>query len=54
MVTSLLEELRVTTTKIPIIWCDNLSTVRLATNPILHVRTKHVELDLYFVREKVL
>ena len=52
--TSLLEELRVTTTKIPIIWCDNLSTVQLATNPILHARTKHVELDLYFVREKVL
>ena len=52
--TSLLEELRVTTTKIPIIWCDNLCTVQLATNPILHARTKHVELDLYFVREKVL
>ena len=52
--TYLLEELRVATTKIPIIWCDNLSTVQLATNPVLHARTKHVELDLYFVREKVL
>ena len=52
--TSLLEELRITTTKIPIIWCDNLSIVQLATNPVLHARTKHVELDLYFVREKVL
>ena len=52
--TSLLEELRVATIKIPIIWCDNLSTVQLATNPVLHARTKHVELDLYFVREKVL
>ncbi|KAL6341973.1 hypothetical protein AAG906_038219 [Vitis piasezkii] len=46
--------LRITTTKIPIIWCDNLSIVQLATNPVLHARTKHVELDLYFVREKVL
>ena len=52
--TSLLEELRITTTKIPIIWCDNLSIVQLATNPILHARTKHVELDLYFFREKFL
>ena len=52
--TSLLEELRVATTKIPIIRCDNLSTVQLAANPVLHARTKHVELDLYFVREKVL
>lgn len=25
----------------------------LSANPIQHSRTKHVELDLYFVREKV-
>lgn len=25
----------------------------LSTNPIQHARTTHVELDLYFVREKV-
>lgn len=37
----------------PIVYCDNLSTVMLSANPILHSRTKHVELDLYFVREKV-
>lgn len=30
-----------------------MSTVQLSANPILHARTKHVELDLYFVREKV-
>ncbi|KAM6545684.1 hypothetical protein CsatB_026420 [Cannabis sativa] len=33
---------------------DNLSTVLMSANPILHARTKHIELDLYFVREKVL
>lgn len=32
--------------------CDNLSTVQLAANPVLHARTKHVEFDLYFVHEK--
>ena len=26
----------------------------LVANPILHARTKHIELDLYFVRENVL
>lgn len=36
------------------IWCDNLSTVAMSENPILHSRTKHIELDLYFVHEKVL
>ncbi|KAL6326076.1 hypothetical protein AAG906_000951 [Vitis piasezkii] len=34
--------------------CDNLGLMYLSTNPILHSRTKHIEIDLYFVREKVL
>ncbi|MCH83335.1 hypothetical protein A2U01_0004154 [Trifolium medium] len=37
----------------PTIHCD-MSTISLAHNPILHARTKHMELDLFFVREKVL
>ncbi|GAU28846.1 hypothetical protein TSUD_21830 [Trifolium subterraneum] len=38
----------------PKILCDNLSTVSLAHNPTLHHRTKHMELDIFFVREKVI
>ena len=53
-ITSLLDEVRVSITKRPIVWCNNLSTLQLVANPVLHDRTKHVELDLYFVREKVL
>lgn len=34
--------------------CDNLSYVMLSHNPILHARIKHVELDIHFVREKLL
>ena len=37
----------------PTVFCDNLSVVLLTTNPILHNRTKHYELDLYFVRDQV-
>lgn len=37
----------------PIVYCDNSSTVLLSANPVMHSRTKHIELDLYFVREKV-
>lgn len=51
---SLLSEFRINITKKATIWCDNLSTVSLTANPILHARTKHIELNLYFVREKVL
>lgn len=36
------------------IWCDNLSAMALASNPIFHARTKHVEVDYLFIREKVL
>jgi histone deacetylase 1/2 len=38
----------------PKILCDNLSTVSLSHNPTLHHRTKHMELDIFFVREKVI
>lgn len=33
---------------------DNLSNVLLSHNPILHARTKHIELDIHFVRERVM
>lgn len=37
-----------------IIWCDNQYAIALASNPIFHARTKHVEVDYHFIREKVL
>lgn len=52
-VQSLLQELKCRLLT-PTILCDNLSTVTLAHNPVLHNRTKHMELDIFFVREKVL
>ena len=39
---------------IPIMLCDNSSALQLAHNPVLHARTKHMELNVFFVREKVL
>jgi hypothetical protein len=36
-----------------LVYYDNISTVYLSTNPVQHQRTNHVEIDLYFVREKV-
>lgn len=33
---------------------NNLSTIQFATNLIQHSRTKHIELDLYFIRKKVI
>ncbi|CAN6483159.1 unnamed protein product [Victoria cruziana] len=35
------------------ILCDNQSTINIALNPVLHSRTKHIEIDQYFVRKKI-
>ncbi|GMI82979.1 cysteine-rich RLK (RECEPTOR-like protein kinase) 8 [Hibiscus trionum] len=34
--------------------CDNESAIKLASNPVFHGRTKHIEVRNHFVREKVL
>ncbi|CAM8904964.1 unnamed protein product [Rhodiola kirilowii] len=33
---------------------DNQSAIKLAHNPICHARTKHIEIEHHFIREKVL
>ena len=37
-----------------VIFCNNMSIIQLASNPIYHARTKHIEVHYHFVREKVL
>ncbi|KAB2608862.1 hypothetical protein D8674_012030 [Pyrus ussuriensis x Pyrus communis] len=39
---------------VPSLWCDNLSAISLASNPVFHARTKHIELDYHYIRELVL
>ena len=33
---------------------DNISSMKLAKNPVLHARTKHMEVHYHFVCERVL
>jgi hypothetical protein len=37
----------------PTLWCDNLGALSLTYNPMYHARTKHIEVDYHFIREKV-
>jgi len=50
---TLLSELYVPLHKASVIYCDKVSAVYLSHNPVQHQRTKHVEIDIHFVREKV-
>ncbi|XP_031259399.1 uncharacterized protein LOC116117527 [Pistacia vera] len=49
----LLRDLEVQTGKPVTLYCDNKAANDIAANPVFHERTKHIEIDCHFVREKI-
>lgn len=50
---SLLKDIGLHLPPTPVVWTDNTSAVALSKNPIHHSKMNHVEIDLFFIREKV-
>ncbi|GJZ61679.1 copia protein [Tanacetum coccineum] len=50
---NLLLELHCPLQKATLVYCDNVSAIFLSGNPVQHQRTKHIEMDIHFVSEKV-
>ncbi|GKF07806.1 ribonuclease H-like domain-containing protein, partial [Tanacetum coccineum] len=49
----LLRELNSPLSTITLVYCDNVSAIYLSANPVEHQRTKHIEIDIHFVRDMV-
>ncbi|GJX22295.1 ribonuclease H-like domain-containing protein [Tanacetum coccineum] len=50
---NLLRELHTLLSSVTLVYCDNVSAVYLSSNPVQHQRTKHIEIDIHFVRDLV-
>jgi hypothetical protein len=49
----LFKELHIPLLSTPCLWVDNIGALALSSNPVYHARTKHIEVDYHFIREKI-
>lgn len=50
---SLLAELGIHLSQVPVIYCDNVGATYLCANPVFHSRMKHIAIDYHFIRNQV-
>nr|GEW05557.1 cysteine-rich RLK (receptor-like protein kinase) 8 [Tanacetum cinerariifolium] len=53
LLNSLLQDFHIPITSPVKVFCDNSSAIALASNPVQHDRTKHIEIDCHLVRDKI-
>ena len=52
-VANLFKELQVPLHTPSSIYCDSKAAIQIAANPVFHERTKHIEIDCHFIRERI-
>ncbi|GJR05838.1 ribonuclease H-like domain-containing protein [Tanacetum coccineum] len=50
---NLLRELHIPLLSATLVYCDNVSAIYMTANPVQHQWTKHIEIDIHFVRDMV-
>ena len=51
--TYLLQDLQIPHQEPALIYCDNRGAISIASNSTFHERTKHIEIDWHFIRDKI-
>ena len=49
----ILEDLKIKVEGPMRLYCDNKSAISIAHNPVQHDKTKHIEVDRHFIKEKL-
>ncbi|GKE17903.1 ribonuclease H-like domain-containing protein, partial [Tanacetum coccineum] len=52
--TNLLQDLNIKIQKPITMFCGNKATIQIASNPVFYDRNKHFEIDLHFIRDKMI
>ncbi|GKD73809.1 ribonuclease H-like domain-containing protein [Tanacetum coccineum] len=50
---NLLRKLHSSLSIVTLVYCDNVSVVYMFDNPVQHQQTKHIEIDIHFIRDMV-